>query len=170
MMNKRDISPSSRTKARFRQVGLMGPEEKYQYWLTDAQYEMDTAEHMFATGCWFYVLFMCQQSIEKLAKGLYGLYFDFNTIPFTHRIELLIMPIADKVSLHISQDILGLLADLSKHFPNKQYPDYKQLLSQKVTRYEELRLLNLSREVFAWRQTLKPSEAKPEDTPPQSKP
>jgi HEPN domain-containing protein len=52
----------------------MGPEEKYQYWLTDARYDIDTAEHMFATGHWFYVLFTCQQSIEKLAKGLFGLY------------------------------------------------------------------------------------------------
>ncbi|MDR1050289.1 MAG: HEPN domain-containing protein [Deltaproteobacteria bacterium] len=47
---------------------------------------------------------MCQQAIEKLSKGLFGLYFDFNTIPFTHNIEKLIKPIATKVPVHIPHE------------------------------------------------------------------
>jgi HEPN domain-containing protein len=148
----------------------MGPEEKYQYWLTDARYDIETAEHMFARGRWFYVLFMCQQSIEKLAKGLFGLYFDFNTIPFTHNINKLIKPIADKVPVHISQETWAFFEELTKYALNKRYPDYKLLMSQKATRPETLRLFNRSKEVFAWLQTLKPSEPKPEDMPPRPRP
>ncbi|MDR1039712.1 MAG: HEPN domain-containing protein [Deltaproteobacteria bacterium] len=59
----------------------MGPEEKYQYWLKDAQYDIESAEHNLTGARWFYSIFMCQQAIEKLAKGLFGPYFDFNTIP-----------------------------------------------------------------------------------------
>ncbi|MDR1298004.1 MAG: HEPN domain-containing protein [Deltaproteobacteria bacterium] len=143
---------------------------KYQYWLTDARYDIETAEHMFATGRWFYVLFMCQQSIEKLAKGLFGLYFDFNTIPFTHNIDRLIKPIADKVPVNISKETWDFFGELSKYAVNKRYPDYKLFMSQKATQTETLRLFNRSKEAFAWLQTLKPSEPKPEDTPQRPRP
>jgi HEPN domain-containing protein len=108
--------------------------------------------------------------LEKLAKVLFGLYFDFNTIPFTHNIDKLIKPIATKIPLQIPQETLEFLAELSKYAVNKRYPDYKQLLSQKTTRPEALKSLNRSKEAFAWLQTLKPSEPKPEDTPPQPRP
>jgi HEPN domain-containing protein len=148
----------------------MGPEEKYQYWLTDAQYDLDTAEHMFAYGRWFHVLFMCQQSIEKLVKGLFGLYFNFNAIPFTHNLDTLFIPIADKIPVHISQETWELFTELSKYAVNKRYPDYKLLMSQMATRPEALNFLNRSKEAFAWLQTLNPSEPKPEDTPPRPRP
>ncbi|MDR1165976.1 MAG: HEPN domain-containing protein [Deltaproteobacteria bacterium] len=143
---------------------------KYQHWLTDARYDIETAEHMFATGRWFYVLFMCQQSIEKLAKGLFGLYFNFNEIPFTHNIDRLVEPIADKISLHIPQETWNFFGELSKYAANKRYTDYKLSLSQKTTQHVALRALNLSKEAFAWPRTLKPSEPKPEDTPRRPRP
>jgi len=40
-------------------------------------------------GRWLYVVFMCQQSIEKLIKGLYVLYVDDN-VPKTHNIRILV--------------------------------------------------------------------------------
>jgi len=52
----------------------MTKEEKYDYWLELAQYDLDTAAAMFSSGRWFYVIFMCQQAIEKLCKGLYTIY------------------------------------------------------------------------------------------------
>ena len=41
-------------------------EEKYTYWLELADYDLESANAMFKTGRWFYVVFMCQQAIEKL--------------------------------------------------------------------------------------------------------
>ncbi|MDR1038143.1 MAG: HEPN domain-containing protein [Deltaproteobacteria bacterium] len=125
---------------------------------------------MFATGRWFYVLFMCQQSIEKLVKGLVGLYLGFNNILFTHNIRVLIELIEDKIHTHFPQETIEFFADLSKYAVNKRYPDYKSSIAQKATRPEALRFLNRSKEAFTWLQTLKPSEAKPEDTPPQPRP
>jgi len=43
------------------------PEE----WLRQADYDMDTADHMFGGGRYFYAVFMCHLSIEKALKGLY---------------------------------------------------------------------------------------------------
>ena len=67
----------------------MDAQEKYEYWLDIAQYDFDTAESMLKSGRWLYVVFMCQQAVEKLVKGLYVLYIDDN-VPKTHNIRVLI--------------------------------------------------------------------------------
>jgi HEPN domain-containing protein len=56
----------------------MDAAEKYEYWLEIAQYDLDTAEAMLNSRRWFYVVFMCQQAVEKLVKGLYILFIDLN--------------------------------------------------------------------------------------------
>ncbi|MDR0498299.1 MAG: HEPN domain-containing protein [Holophagales bacterium] len=63
----------------------MSSQEKFEYWLDVAQYDLRVAETMLNGGLWLYVAFMCQQAVEKLAKGLYVLYLDDN-IPKTHSI------------------------------------------------------------------------------------
>lgn len=40
------------------------------YWHELSVYDMDTAKAMYKTGRYLYVLFMCQQSVEKMLKGL----------------------------------------------------------------------------------------------------
>ena len=49
------------------------------YWLKIAQYDLDTADSMLKTGRYLYVGFMCNQSIEKLLKGIYS--DKFNSVP-----------------------------------------------------------------------------------------
>jgi HEPN domain-containing protein len=51
---------------------MMDAQEKYDYWLDIAQYDLETASAMFDSGRWLYVVFMCQQAVEKLVKGLYA--------------------------------------------------------------------------------------------------
>ena len=62
----------------------MNQEEKYTYWLDAAEYDLQSAEAMYASGRWVYVVFMCQQAIEKLLKDLYVLYLDDN-VPRIHK-------------------------------------------------------------------------------------
>jgi hypothetical protein len=50
---------------------LLNPNEKYAYWEDIAEYDLKTAEAMYQSGRYLYVVFMCQQAIEKLVKGLY---------------------------------------------------------------------------------------------------
>ena len=40
-------------------------------WLTQANYDMDTAAYMFKGGGYMYTVFMCHLSIEKGLKGRY---------------------------------------------------------------------------------------------------
>ena len=95
--------------------------EKFDYWLDIAQYDLDTAEAMFISGRWLYVVFMCQQAIEKLCKGLYLLF-----------------------------------AKLSAFYLNNRYPKYKERLSVSINSEEAQNILEQTREVFTWLQTLKP--------------
>jgi len=67
----------------------MNAQEKYEYWLDIAQYDLETANSMLSSGRWLYVVFMCQQATEKLAKGLYTLYVDDN-IPRIHNIKTIV--------------------------------------------------------------------------------
>jgi len=43
--------------------------EKFEYWHDIAKYDLKTAQVMYKTGRWLYVVFMCQQAIEKLCIG-----------------------------------------------------------------------------------------------------
>lgn len=49
----------------------MDKNEKYGYWEEYAQYDLDTSDVMFDTGRYLYTVFMCQQAIEKIVKGIY---------------------------------------------------------------------------------------------------
>jgi len=40
-------------------------------WIKSSDYDIKTAEHMFESGRFVYVIFMCHLSVEKLLKALY---------------------------------------------------------------------------------------------------
>ncbi|MFA1819582.1 HEPN domain-containing protein [Virgibacillus oceani] len=42
--------------------------EKFEHWKDIAKYDLDTAEAMYQTGRYLYVVFMCQQAIENSPK------------------------------------------------------------------------------------------------------
>jgi HEPN domain-containing protein len=48
--------------------------DKYSYWEDVAEYDLETAEAMLNSGRYLYVVFMCQQAVEKITKGLFVLY------------------------------------------------------------------------------------------------
>jgi HEPN domain-containing protein len=59
---------------------------KFAYWLDVAEYDLKTADAMMNSSRFLYVAFMCQQSLEKLAKGLYNFWVFIIPIyfPVTH--------------------------------------------------------------------------------------
>ncbi|MCL1865703.1 MAG: HEPN domain-containing protein [Spirochaetes bacterium] len=103
----------------------MTKEEKYAYWIELAQYDLDSAAAMFSTGRWFYVIFMCQQAIEKCCKGLYTLYIDDN-VPKIHNIKTIVSRFKDKLPIAVSEDTLRFLDFLSAQYITYRYPDFEQ--------------------------------------------
>jgi len=67
---------------------MMTAEEKTQYWLNIADYDLETAEAMYNTGRWLYVAFMCHQVIEKTLKA-YWCKTQPEDPPYTHNLILL---------------------------------------------------------------------------------
>ncbi len=46
-------------------------DEKTREWITQAEFDIETAEYMFQGGRYFYAAFMCHISLEKALKGIY---------------------------------------------------------------------------------------------------
>jgi HEPN domain-containing protein len=42
------------------------------HWTEQARYDLDTARAMFDSGRYLYVLFCCQQAVEKALKAIIG--------------------------------------------------------------------------------------------------
>jgi HEPN domain-containing protein len=133
----------------------MTDEEKYDYWLDIAQYDLVTAESMLNSGRWLYVVFMCQQAIEKLLKGLYILYMK-ESPPRTHDLNLLLDKFSDKLSEPCSAENTELFAQLSAFYLNNRYPEYKDKLSAAVTEERAKQVFTKSQEAYKWLLTLKP--------------
>ena len=107
-------------------------EEKFQYWLSYAQNDLDSSELMLNSGRWFYTVFMCQQAIEKLKKGLYILYIDDN-VPRLHDINNIFDRFKDKLPEQATDDMVSLFDTLSQFYLRSRYPDYTSALASLTT-------------------------------------
>jgi HEPN domain-containing protein len=129
-------------------------EEKFQYWFSYANNDMDSAEFMLKSGRWFYTIFMCQQAIEKLIKGLYLLYVDDN-VPRLHDINGILDRFKDKLPGQLSDDQIGLFDTLSQFYLKSRYPDYTSSLTSLITGEYAQSIYEKSREAYQWLLTMK---------------
>jgi len=132
----------------------MTNQEKYEFWLETAEYDLETAGTMLNGGRWLYVVFMCQQAIEKLVKGLYVLYVDDN-VPRTHNIRALIEKFEDLLPEKVTDEHYELFESLTLHYLNGRYTEYKQKLSEKLSKAEAKKYYQSTKEVYSWLLTMK---------------
>jgi HEPN domain-containing protein len=123
--------------------------------LEHAQYDLDSADAMFSSKRWMYVAYMCQQAIEKLVKGLFGLYSNFDSIPKTHRITHIAEAFEDKLPQPINQEKYEFFDLLSSYYLNNRYPDYTETLFKQTDQRKAKEILDRTKEVFTWLLTLK---------------
>ena len=135
----------------------MTAEEKFNYWKAHAERDLDAAQAMFDTGRWFYVMFCCQQSVEKLVKGLYVLYVDDN-VPRIHNIKALVERFEDKLTIETPEMYIKLFKVLTGYYADSRYPDYVSEISDGIGRKEASEILETTKEAFAWLLTLKPQK------------
>ena len=93
---------------------------------------MDSAEAMLNTGRYAYVSFMCQQSLEKLAKGLYNYYIDDN-VPRVHNISFIINTVIDSLGIDVEDSMFQLFGKLAAYYMQGRYPGL--LMRSKRKRY-----------------------------------
>jgi len=135
----------------------LSKEDKFEYWLNYSRNDLDSADFMFKSGRWFYTLFMCQQAIEKLIKGLYILYIDDN-VPRLHDINSIIDRFVDKLPEQLPEELAKLFDTLSQFYLRSRYPDYTSVLASLTTRETAQAIYEKSKEAFQWLLTMKPQD------------
>ena len=132
----------------------MDAQEKFEYWLDIAQYDLDVAKSMLKNEHWLYVVFMCQQSIEKLVKGLYSYYMP-DAPPHLHNIKTIAARIEPNLPMPIPSDKMDFFDDLAAYYLNNRYPDYMSKLSSQISETEAADVMTKTMEIFTWLLTLK---------------
>ncbi|MFY0546327.1 HEPN domain-containing protein [Brevibacillus sp. H7] len=142
----------------------MNNNEKYEYWEDIAEYDLATARAMLQSGRYLYVVFMCQQAIEKLVKGLYVLYTGEEP-PRTHNIWLVLSALAvyesfqqkanDATFVEKKATYKPFFAELVAYYISERYPSYREKLSTSVKEEKARHVMGKTEEVFRWLQSLR---------------
>lgn len=118
-------------------------------WRELAVYDLGTAEAMLAAGRYLYVLFCCQQAMEKHLKALIvercGMF-----PPRTH--DLATPAQVAKVSPDDSQDLF--LRTVTKYYVGTRYPEEVRAPADEATRELAVRLLTQTKDLLRWLETL----------------
>ena len=141
----------------------MNSREKYEYWLEAAQYDLETAKAMLNTGRYVYVTFMCQQTIEKLTKGIYQLFTD-NEPPMVHNIWNILKLLKKDVTIEkylqneaFDEKLIeykSFFVELLAYYISGRYPSFKEKISTSIDANRAKRVLNKGIEVFIWLESL----------------
>ena len=85
-------------------------------WVKASRYDLETARALLESRRYLYVLFMCQQSLEKLLKASVIA----RTVELPPRIHNLVR-LADLAALDVSEDERGYLERLSLYYIQSRY-------------------------------------------------
>jgi len=114
-------------------------------WLNSAQYDLETAEHMFKAGRYIYTVFMCHLSLEKVMKAKVEEITD-TTPPKTHDLEYLL----GLGELSPDKDMEKFLVELSNLSVVTRYPsDFQRMLGD-FSKGRAESILIKTKEVFQW--------------------
>jgi len=117
------------------------PEE----WLTQANYDMDTADYMFRGGRYMYTVFMCHLSLEKALKGLYAEKLGKEP-PKIHNLLYLL----EKMKLTLPEDLFDFISTLNRVSVPTRYPDDLQRILKDYDKKKTKEVLDQSKQVLQW--------------------
>jgi HEPN domain-containing protein len=127
----------------------MNSQKKLQIWLDKAKYDLETAEAMFNAERWLYVSVMCQQTIERLVKGLYTFYIDDN-VPRSHNITKIIKQFENQFSSPIFQDRLKFFDQLSIFYLEDRYEVEIENMNELFNKEQARKILLETKEAYKW--------------------
>ena len=125
----------------------MTREEKVQYWIDIADYDLETAEAMYNTGRWLYVAFMCHQVIEKTLKAYWTAKRDDDP-PYIHNHKRL----AEGCGLYelMTDEQKDFIATISTFNIQARYPEYKDQLARALTKSVCRHVIDTTKELKQW--------------------
>ena len=114
-------------------------------WLKQADYDIDTAEYMFAGGKFFYAVFMCHLSVEKAIKGLYQQRLK-EIPPKTHNLVYLLK----KIDIRPDETTGKFIVKLNEASIATRYPEDVEKLQDQYTKDVVKNIIVESRKVLEW--------------------
>ncbi|MGH7176259.1 MAG: HEPN domain-containing protein [Tepidisphaeraceae bacterium] len=116
-----------------------------QQWADQARYDLETARAMQASGRFLYVLFCCQQAVEKLLKALIVA----RTGEFPPRLHSL-PRLAEAATVEADSIQKTFLAELSAYYIQTRYPEELDLTSAALSQAGTAEVLKQTEEITSW--------------------
>ncbi|THF84689.1 HEPN domain-containing protein [Cohnella fermenti] len=122
-------------------------DDKVNYWLELAEYDIETAKAMLSTGRYLYVGFICHQVIEKTIKAAITKLTQ-EAAPRSHNLSILARTsgLYDKMSEE-QKDLLDLLEPLNVE---ARYPTDKERIMKSLTLERCKKILSQTEEMRIW--------------------
>ena len=114
-------------------------------WVRSSNYDLKTSEHMFKTGRYIYVLFMCHLSVEKLLKGMYEATFK-KVPPKTHNLIYL----TNTVGIELPEDHLETLESLNDLSIVTRYPEDIDAMIKSFKKSKVMTYLKKTKALIKW--------------------
>jgi len=114
-------------------------------WAERAQYDLDTADAMFKAGRYLYVLFCCQQAVEKMLKSVIV----ERTSKLPPRIHQLAR-LAKIADVAVDDRQVDFLRELSAYYIPTRYPEEIADVAPDVKAEKAQGVLSQSRELVQW--------------------
>jgi HEPN domain-containing protein len=126
---------------------MMNVDEKVEYWLDIAAYDIETAQAMLKTKRFLYVGFMCHQVIEKALKAYY--WQKMRSEPeYTHNlIKLCEMSGINEI---LTNDHIRLINTLMPLNIQARYPKDKMTLLKELDKQICTDIFKRTKELFKW--------------------
>jgi HEPN domain-containing protein len=118
-------------------------------WTEQARYDLDTAKAMLAARRYLYVLFCCQQAVEKALKGLIAQ----RSGEMPPRLHSL-MGLARKAGLEVDEQREEQLLSLSSYYVRSRYPEEIAKLSAGIDHALAEETVGYTEELLEWLSTL----------------
>ncbi len=120
-------------------------EKDVKSWVDASRYDLETARALLKSRRYIYVLFMCQQSLEKLLKA----YVTARTGKLPPRIHNLVH-LGELAGLEFSQEEKMLLERLSLYYLQTRYPPDILVLAKNVSRSMVVAHLKQTETLWKW--------------------
>lgn len=118
-----------------------------QKWIDIADEDFSMARISFEHGRYLHMAFFCQQSIEKMLKGLY---FELNQQTPPRKHDLLALAASCDLLDKLSLEQKTFLATVSEYYIESRYPEDRDSLARTCTKEFAEQMLCESKEVLAW--------------------
>ena len=118
-------------------------------WLKQAEYDLETAQALFASGRYIYTIFMRHLSIEKGLKGLYALAYNKDA-PKTHNLNYLVEKISEHIDIDLSDELDEFLKFLNEKSIPTRCPEDLKIILKDFKKTNTNKILKQTKDLLEW--------------------